>query len=236
MNRKIRILVSMLFLSSSSHKDSVFYGLSDYMGTASANGTSYTHSMKMSWHGNACRINDRSFARGMHHIQQWRHNGSDPISNHRRIDCLLNCLFMHRSRKTPKMNVSIWWRHNEGPVMRTYDASLLVAELSVEQTVEFRWHWFLTRWRRSQYWWACEKTKPTGTKNKRGVYFREQSSFFGHNTISMLRYITLICVHSVSLKTKGRQFDNFSFGHHNNIEFINTFRKTLYYHLPVNIC
>ena len=28
---------------------------------------------------------------------QWRHNEHDSVSNHRRFDCLLNCLFMYRS-------------------------------------------------------------------------------------------------------------------------------------------
>ena len=68
---------------------------------------------------------------------QWRHNGRDGVSNHRRIYCLLNRLFRHRSQKTSKFRVtglcegnspvtgefpaqrasnaeyvSIWWRHH----------------------------------------------------------------------------------------------------------------------------
>ena len=65
---------------------------------------------------------------------QWRHNKHDYVSNHRRVDCFFNRLFMRRSQKTPKLfvnglcvgyspvtgefpaqsnaeNVSIWWRH-----------------------------------------------------------------------------------------------------------------------------
>ena len=66
---------------------------------------------------------------------QWRHNERDGVSNH---DCLLNCLFRRRSKKTWKLrvtglcegnspltgefpsqrtsnaeNVSIWWRHHD---------------------------------------------------------------------------------------------------------------------------
>ena len=66
---------------------------------------------------------------------QWRHNGSDSVSNHQPHDCLLNHLFRRRSKKTSKLrvtglcagnspvtgefpaqmasnaaNVSIWWR------------------------------------------------------------------------------------------------------------------------------
>ena len=33
---------------------------------------------------------------------QLRHNGRDSVSNHRRLDCLLNRLFRHRSKKTSK--------------------------------------------------------------------------------------------------------------------------------------
>ena len=68
----------------------------------------------------------------------WRHNERDDVSNHRRLDCLLNCLSRRRSKKTSKLrviclcegnspvtgefpaqrtrnteNVSIWWRHHE---------------------------------------------------------------------------------------------------------------------------
>ena len=68
---------------------------------------------------------------------QWRHNERDGVSNHRRHDCLLECLFRCRSKKASKLrvsglcegnspmagefpaqrvsntkNVSIWWRHH----------------------------------------------------------------------------------------------------------------------------
>ena len=67
---------------------------------------------------------------------QWRHNGRDSVSNHQPHDCLLNCLFRRRWKKTSKLRVtvlcvgnspgtgefpaqmasnaengSIWWRH-----------------------------------------------------------------------------------------------------------------------------
>ena len=66
----------------------------------------------------------------------WRHNGHNGISNHQPHGCLLNRLFIHKSKKTSKLrviglcvgnspvtgefptqmasnaeNVSIWWRH-----------------------------------------------------------------------------------------------------------------------------
>ena len=68
---------------------------------------------------------------------QWRHNERGGVSNHRHLNCVLNCLFTHRSKKTPKLRVtgpceenslvtgefpaqrasnagkvSIWWRHH----------------------------------------------------------------------------------------------------------------------------
>ena len=58
----------------------------------------------------------------------WHHNGHDGISNHQPHDCLLNCLFRRRSKKTSKLhvtgeflaqrasnteNVSIGWRHHD---------------------------------------------------------------------------------------------------------------------------
>ena len=68
---------------------------------------------------------------------QWRHNEHDGVSIHQPHDCLLNCLFGRRSKKTSKLrvtglcagnsqgtgefpaqkasnaeNVSIWWRHH----------------------------------------------------------------------------------------------------------------------------
>ena len=69
---------------------------------------------------------------------QWRHNESDGVSYHQRLQCLLNSWFRRRSKKTSKLrvtgfcpgnspvtgefpdlrasiaeNVSIWWRHDE---------------------------------------------------------------------------------------------------------------------------
>ena len=68
---------------------------------------------------------------------RWCHNGRDSVSNHQPHDCLLNRLFIRRSKKTSKLrvtglcvgnspwtgefpaqmasnaeNVSIWWRHH----------------------------------------------------------------------------------------------------------------------------
>ena len=41
---------------------------------------------------------------------QWRQKERDGISNHRRLDCLLNRLSRSRSLKTPKLRVTIFGR------------------------------------------------------------------------------------------------------------------------------
>ena len=51
---------------------------------------------------------------------QWRHNGRDGISNHQHRDCLLNCLFRRRWKKTSKLRVTGLFEGNSpvhnGPV------------------------------------------------------------------------------------------------------------------------
>ena len=37
---------------------------------------------------------------------QWRHNERHGVSNHRRLDCLFNRLFMHRSKKLSKLRIT----------------------------------------------------------------------------------------------------------------------------------
>ena len=65
---------------------------------------------------------------------QWHHNERDGVSNHQRLDCLLNRLFKRRSKKISRLrviglcgghrwiphtkgqwrgNISIWWRHHD---------------------------------------------------------------------------------------------------------------------------
>ena len=48
---------------------------------------------------------------------QWHHNGHDSISNHQPHDCLLNCLFRCRSKKTSKLRVTgLCAGNHRGPV------------------------------------------------------------------------------------------------------------------------
>ena len=48
---------------------------------------------------------------------RWRHNGRDGVSNHQPHDCLLNCQFRHRSKKTSKLRVTgLCAGNSPGPV------------------------------------------------------------------------------------------------------------------------
>ena len=43
----------------------------------------------------------------LYHISlEWHHNERDGVSNHQHLDCLLNRLFRHRSKKTSKLHVT----------------------------------------------------------------------------------------------------------------------------------
>ena len=86
-------------------------------------------------------------AYGFSNALQWRHNERDGVSNHQRLDYLLNRLFRRRSKKTSKLrathlcewnapvtgefpahraskagNISIWWRHH---VWLSYNMALV---------------------------------------------------------------------------------------------------------------
>ena len=77
---------------------------------------------------------------GIYITSQWRHNWRDGVSNHQRLNCLINRLFRRRSKRASKFrvtglcegnspgtgefpaqmasnaeNVSIWWRHHDMP-------------------------------------------------------------------------------------------------------------------------
>ena len=85
---------------------------------------------------------------------QWRHNGRDSVSNHQPHDCLLNCLFRRRWKKTSKLrvtglfvgnsplarefpaqmassaeNVFIWWRHHDGTCNSAHTLQSLLQQM-----------------------------------------------------------------------------------------------------------
>ena len=50
--------------------------------------------------------NIQSFTTWKLQTLQWRHNDCDGVSTHLHLDCLLNCLFRRRSKKTSKLLVT----------------------------------------------------------------------------------------------------------------------------------
>ena len=123
------------------------------------------------WHGSAICINGLLWGRSTCDLQilfhrvskrlatkisftlQWRHNERDGVSNHQPHHCLLNRLFRHRSKKTPKLrvtglcvgnspvtgefpaqrasnaeNVSIWWRNHDMKFYEIYDVTTSPSE------------------------------------------------------------------------------------------------------------
>ena len=67
------------------------------------------------WHQSACRdllhyfqsrwLSEREVRR-QSLVLQWRYNECDNVSNHLRLDCLLNRLFRCRSKKTSKLRIT----------------------------------------------------------------------------------------------------------------------------------
>ena len=109
------------------------------------------------------------------HTLQWRHYGYDSISNHQPHDCLLNHLFIRRSKKISKLrfiglcegkppgtgefptqmashveHVSIWWRHHAMALFEENPAvnigsASVVRSFDISMLVIFLRHWINTR-------------------------------------------------------------------------------------------
>ena len=83
-------------------------------------------------------------------LYQWRHNKRDGVSNHRRLDCLLNRLFKHISKKTPNLRVTGLCERNspvtgdsthKGPVTRKmfpFDDVIMGIQVVASLLL---WHW-----------------------------------------------------------------------------------------------
>ena len=52
------------------------------------------------------RASPRLYWLSLSHALEWRHNERDGVSNHLRLDCLLNRLFRRRSKETSKLRVT----------------------------------------------------------------------------------------------------------------------------------
>ena len=65
---------------------------------------------------------------------QWRHYERDGVSKHQPHDCLLNCLFRRKSKKTPKLRVTGLCEENspvtgEFPLQRASNAENAIPKL-----------------------------------------------------------------------------------------------------------
>ena len=84
--------------------------------------------------------------RSMHSLQ-WRHNGCDGVSNHWRLDCLLNRLSRHTSKKTLKLRVTGLCERNS-PVtgeflsQRSSNACGICFYLMTSSSFTLHWHTF----------------------------------------------------------------------------------------------
>ena len=80
---------------------------------------------------------------------QWRHDERDGVSNHERLDCLLNRLFRRRSTKTSKLRVTGLW--GNPPVTDEFSSQL--ASNTENVSIWWRlheWHWFKTNGDRNE--------------------------------------------------------------------------------------
>ena len=61
---------------------------------------------KRYYHYTSFVINENKYPHAITITLQWRHNETDGVSNHQPRDCLLNSLFMRRSKKTSQLRVT----------------------------------------------------------------------------------------------------------------------------------
>ena len=71
------------------------------------------------WHGKGARGTCIYQKHVSHIFLQWRHNERDGVSNHQRLDCLLNRLLRYRSKKTSKLRVTGLCEGNSPVILRT---------------------------------------------------------------------------------------------------------------------
>ena len=126
---------------------------------------------------------------------QWHHNEQDGVSNHRRVDGLLNRLFRHRSKKTSKLCATGLCEGNssvtgEFPSQRASDAELWCflwwrhhGKISPVPAVTYPW----------RVWVKSAGTKPqqSTTKHKRCSEFlrhAEENNLFRAECIFLWRW------------------------------------------------
>ena len=87
---------------------------------------------------------------------QWRHNGHDNVSNHQPHDCLLNCLFRRRSKKTSKLRVTgLCAGNHRGPVNSPHKWPLTRKMFPFDDVI-MRRHITSNHWDRVPHIWVSE--------------------------------------------------------------------------------
>ena len=81
-------------------------------------------------------------------VLPWRHNERDGISNHQPHDCLLNGLFRSRSKKTPKLRITVLYEGNspvtrEFPAQRASNADDISIWWRLPDLPSFQWGWVM---------------------------------------------------------------------------------------------
>ena len=124
----------------------------------------------------------------------WRQNERDGVSNHQRLDCLLNCLFRRRSKKKSKLritglcegnspvtgefpqrasnaeNVSIWRRHHEsgksrGKVQESFSANSVATRTRAIVILHQPRLWFITGGYLVKRWFTPAAARARGQSN-----------------------------------------------------------------------
>ena len=109
---------------------------------------------------------------------QWRHNERDGVSNHRRLDCLLNRLFRCWSKKTPKLRVTGLCERNspvadESPAQRASSA----------ENVSISWRNHVHVFGGIDYiCWPLATLRPITRCKKNAVYFSWEGCGIGYVT------------------------------------------------------
>ena len=96
----------------------------------------------------------------------WRHNDHDGVSNHQHHGCLLNRLFIRRSKKTSKLRVTgLCVGNSPGPVTSPHKWPVTRKMFPLDDVIMWLWlcgpsiydYWFtFTFWNRKRYFEECK--------------------------------------------------------------------------------
>ena len=125
---------------------------------------------------------------------QWRHNGHDGVSNHRRLNCLLNRLYRRKSKKTSKLCVTGICEGNS-PVTGEFNSQ----RASNAETVSIRWRRHVPGSYDRCTSWSLQLTWLSGTR-KSSPYSNTQRDVKGIRISSYIwsRKYKTMAMHSIT--------------------------------------